>query len=830
MWIERVIARAFGPLLDRTLELAPGLTVVGGPNEAGKTSWHAATRLALTGIRRGPGQTKVTASLIERHRPWDQPDRWEVEARLHLSDGRTIDLSQDLLGRVACRARDVVLGEDVSGEIINEGTPDASLWLGLDRESFASTVSVNQAQILAVADSAAALQEQMQRAASTRGTDATAAEAIERLRAFRKDAVGADTVVAKGPLRAAMREIESGEVALAEARRRHVAFLERSARLEAAEHQLGAAQHRERFAGAIAAREAAGAARQRADRAAALASRHPMRPPALEARDAAADEVAAALAAWERRPAAVEPTGPSSVEIEARLQAIPEPQPGDRRPAESILAALRGLDLAEEALRIHREQRLAEVAEVGAPIPAARPPALPWVAAGAVGIFGAAVVLLGQVPVGLAVMAAAVILAAWAWPRSRSGGEVGHAAPTTAQQAELARQREAYEEQLKAAVGEVEAALRAALLERSAAADGDPRAATAAYVQACADRQQQAQDAAGAEGLRQALGARRALEENTERARQAAAATEAALRAVASRAGVGEEATITGDLVQGLRAWQRARADEARGREAAILEWQELGGLLGGRSLQEFEAGAAAQHEAAERLAVVAGLDGLEAEGASPARPEHGSSVELAKEAVDALSGELRVLAADLPEVAEAEERVDAARAELDRVRRLAEVVDEAIGLLETAERRVHRDLAPVLRASIQRWLPAVSDGAYDDAAVNPRDLSIEVKEAQSGQWRDARLLSEGTREQIYLLLRVAMAEHLVTTGETAPLLLDEVTVQSDALRKRQLLEVLHTVSADRQVILFTHDAEVMAWAATALVEPRDRLVRLGGW
>ena len=42
------------------------------------------------------------------------------------------------------------------------------------------------------------------------------------------------------------------------------------------------------------------------------------------------------------------------------------------------------------------------------------------------------------------------------------------------------------------------------------------------------------------------------------------------------------------------------------------------------------------------------------------------------------------------------------------------------------------------------------------------------------------------------------------------------------------MLDVLHALSADRQIVLFSHDAEVMEWAALALREPRDRLIRLG--
>jgi uncharacterized protein YhaN len=198
-----------------------------------------------------------------------------------------------------------------------------------------------------------------------------------------------------------------------------------------------------------------------------------------------------------------------------------------------------------------------------------------------------------------------------------------------------------------------------------------------------------------------------------------------------------------------------------------------------------------------------------------------------AKEAVDALTGELRLLATTLPDVAEAEERADAARTELGRVQELAAVIDETLALLEAAERRVHRDVAPILTESVQRHLSAITGGAYVEVGMNPRDLSVDVKEARTGQWRDARLLSEGTREQVYLLLRVAMAEHLVTTDERAPLLLDEVTAQSDPERKRRILDVLHALSADRQVILFSHDAEVVEWAGRSLSEPRDRLVRL---
>jgi DNA repair protein SbcC/Rad50 len=181
----------------------------------------------------------------------------------------------------------------------------------------------------------------------------------------------------------------------------------------------------------------------------------------------------------------------------------------------------------------------------------------------------------------------------------------------------------------------------------------------------------------------------------------------------------------------------------------------------------------------------------------------------------------------DLPDVAEAEEAVADTTAELERVTGTAEVIDATMRLLRAAEERVHRDLAPILASGITRWLPRVSGGRYVDASVDPADLSVKVKEAATGRWRSALLLSEGTREQIYLLLRAEMAQQLATTGETAPLLLDEVTAQADADRKVQILDVLHELSAERQIVLFTHDDDVAAWAERALDDERDRLIQL---
>ena len=119
MRIRQVTAQAFGPFKGETLTLAPGLTVVMGRNEAGKSSWHAATYAGLCGMRRGKGRRLKDDELFAtRHAPWDGGP-WEVSSVVTLADGRTIEIRHDLSGQVSSSARDLDLGHDVTAEIIH---------------------------------------------------------------------------------------------------------------------------------------------------------------------------------------------------------------------------------------------------------------------------------------------------------------------------------------------------------------------------------------------------------------------------------------------------------------------------------------------------------------------------------------------------------------------------------------------------------------------------------------------------------------------------------------------------------------------------------------
>jgi uncharacterized protein YhaN len=70
--------------------------------------------------------------------------------------------------------------------------------------------------------------------------------------------------------------------------------------------------------------------------------------------------------------------------------------------------------------------------------------------------------------------------------------------------------------------------------------------------------------------------------------------------------------------------------------------------------------------------------------------------------------------------------------------------------------------------------------------------------------------LSEGTRDQLYLALRLAGIEHHLQDREPVPLILDDVLVTFDDARSRATLKCLGELAVKTQVLLFTHHRHVV--------------------
>ncbi len=96
-------------------------------------------------------------------------------------------------------------------------------------------------------------------------------------------------------------------------------------------------------------------------------------------------------------------------------------------------------------------------------------------------------------------------------------------------------------------------------------------------------------------------------------------------------------------------------------------------------------------------------------------------------------------------------------------------------------------------------------------------DVLIAVRSAANRT--DARVhvsgLSDGTRDQLFLALRLAGIEHHLKDREPMPLIVDDVLINFDDVRARATLNCLAELAKKTQVILFTHHRHLVEIART---------------
>lgn len=378
--------------------------------------------------------------------------------------------------------------------------------------------------------------------------------------------------------------------------------------------------------------------------------------------------------------------------------------------------------------------------------------------------------------------------------------------------------------ELKGALQEAEGRLRDLFASRGVHVTNDLEAALGEYQDACTDRAETARKAARRNDLKAQIGDRERLEEQVQQecARQEDAQEE--LFRVARSCGVdGEDPE---KAAESLRGWQSSQKRMLSAYQERERDWAELQALLEGRTLEQLEqeldevtASVSADPETGPlSLPVGEPIDDV----IQRLRAEFRE----ASQKADTAAGGLTERAKRVPSVSGAEEKVEAARAELERVEALDTTLSRTLEFLEAAQERAHRSIAPRLNAFVEPHLSKITGGRYRDVTVDPDTLEVTVR-AISGHFRAASRLSHGTRQQIYLLLRVAVAEHITRPDETCPLILDEVTVHSDSDRTRLLLETLRAIADTNQVVLFTQEHEVLAWAEENLTDERHSVVQL---
>jgi uncharacterized protein YhaN len=124
------------------------------------------------------------------------------------------------------------------------------------------------------------------------------------------------------------------------------------------------------------------------------------------------------------------------------------------------------------------------------------------------------------------------------------------------------------------------------------------------------------------------------------------------------------------------------------------------------------------------------------------------------------------------------------------------EVMNESIEEMNT-------EFGPALNIATGKMLSSITNGVYKNALVS-KELDVSVKDGVI--YRASDYLSNGSIDQVYLALRLALCDVAVKEGAYPPAFLDDILMQYDDERTLSCLEFLARYSKEksRQLVLFT--------------------------
>ena len=139
---------------------------------------------------------------------------------------------------------------------------------------------------------------------------------------------------------------------------------------------------------------------------------------------------------------------------------------------------------------------------------------------------------------------------------------------------------------------------------------------------------------------------------------------------------------------------------------------------------------------------------------------------------------------------------------------------------MEKVRHRFERSCQPQVLAKASDYLTRLTGRRYRNiwAPLGSRELRIDD---DGGRTLGAAELSNGTREQLFLAIRLALIDHLREQGIHLPVVLDDVLVNFDQMRTEAAIDTLTAFAAGgQQVLLFTCHLHLAHLCEAREIEP----------
>lgn len=185
--------------------------------------------------------------------------------------------------------------------------------------------------------------------------------------------------------------------------------------------------------------------------------------------------------------------------------------------------------------------------------------------------------------------------------------------------------------------------------------------------------------------------------------------------------------------------------------------------------------------------------------------------------------GEQLARARDMRELDEAKQHYQELRTRMaDGKAELANLLTTRFLLEKAVEEWESRSQPEVYRCAGE-LLSLMTDGAWIRVALSSEGTIVATDAARNE--RDPKHLSLGTCQQLYLALRIALLMCADNVGESVPILADDILVNFDSQRRAGAARALAQLARTRQVIVFTCHEEVVE--AMGMADPACTVIDL---
>ena len=162
--------------------------------------------------------------------------------------------------------------------------------------------------------------------------------------------------------------------------------------------------------------------------------------------------------------------------------------------------------------------------------------------------------------------------------------------------------------------------------------------------------------------------------------------------------------------------------------------------------------------------------------------------------------------------VADAENRLSQAEAEIGRLTNRCEAIKQAHELISQAARRYSAHHREAIEGRINDLMAAWT-GRSDRRFTVAEDFSLGLTLETAGQGGRVELavLSEGAQDQLALAARMAVLDR-IGVDVVLPILIDDALLTWDHERRARLFDALTSAAGHRQIILVSHDPAFQNW------------------